>query len=55
MKTCYGLSNQLIWVKLDSSKYRAEDFIVILDEANFVKMLNQTSELIGSDIRFKID
>ena len=55
MKTYYGLSTQLIWVKIESSGYRAEDFVVILDEENFVKILNQASELIGSDIRFKVD
>ena len=55
MKTYYGLSTQLIWVKLESSAQKAEDYIVILDEENFVRILNQASQLIGSDIRFKMD
>lgn len=55
MKTYYGLSTNLVWLKINDPAQKAGDFLLILDEENFVKMLNQASELIGSDIRFKID
>jgi len=55
MKTYYGLSTNLVWLKIDNPAQKAEDFVIILDEENFVKILNQASELIGSDIRFKVD
>lgn len=53
MKTYYGLSNQLIWVKLDNPPYRAEDYTIILDEENFIKVINQAIDLANESIANK--
>ena len=53
MKTYYGLSNQLIWLKLDSVPHKAEDFVIILDEENFVKVINQAIDLANESIASK--
>ena len=45
MKTYYGLTDQLVWLKVDNAVHKAEDFIIILDEENFNKMLNQAFKL----------
>lgn len=45
MKTYYGLSNQLVWLKIDNLLHKAEDYIIILDEENFIKIINQAVEL----------
>jgi len=50
MKTYYGLSNQLVWLRLDRVPHKAEDFIVILDEENFVKVINQAIDLANESI-----
>lgn len=50
MKTYYGFSNQLIWIKLDNLPHKAEDYIIILDEENFVKVINQAIDLANESI-----
>jgi len=53
MKTYYGLSSQLVWLKLGSVPHKAEDFIIILDEENFVKVINQAIDLANESIASK--
>ena len=50
MKTYYGLSNQLVWLKVDNALHRADEFIIIVDEENFVKIINQAIDLANSSI-----
>jgi hypothetical protein len=50
MKTYYALTNQLVWLKADNLLHKAEDFIIILDEENFVKIINQAIDLANNTI-----
>ena len=50
MKTYYGLTNQLFWLKVDNTLHKAEDFIIVLDEENFVKIINQAIDLANNTI-----
>jgi len=47
MQTYYGLTNQLVWLKVDNSVHTAQDFIIIVDEENFIKMATQTIEVLN--------
>lgn len=48
MKTYYGLNPQLIWVKIDPSVHKSEDFIIIFDEDNFKKFATHTIDTLNN-------
>ena len=48
MKTYYGLSSQLLWVKIDPSMHKSEDFLIIFDEENFKKFATQTIDILNN-------
>ncbi len=48
MNTFYGLNSSLIWVKISGDGYSADDFVLVLDEINFRKLMNQGNELLGN-------
>ena len=47
MNTFYGLNSSLIWVKISGDGYSADDFVLVLDEINFRKLMNQGNELLS--------
>ena len=47
MNTYYGLTTQLVWVKFAGGQGSASDFVLVLDEENFRKLINQANELLN--------
>jgi hypothetical protein len=47
VNTYYGLTTQLVWVKFAGGQGSASDFVLVLDEENFRKLINQANELLN--------
>jgi hypothetical protein len=47
VNTYYGLTTQLVWVKIVGGGYSADNFVLVLDEENFRKLINQANELLN--------
>jgi hypothetical protein len=47
VNTHYGLTTQLVWVKIAGEQGSASDFLLVLDEENFRKLINQANELLN--------
>jgi hypothetical protein len=47
VNTYYGLTTQLVWVKFVGGQGSASDFVLVLDEENFRKLINQANELLN--------
>jgi hypothetical protein len=47
VNTYYGLTTQLVWVKFAGGQGSASDFVLVLDEENFLKLINQANELLN--------
>jgi len=46
MKVYYGLTTQLLWVKIIGEQYSADNFVLILDEDNFKKLIAQANQVL---------
>lgn len=49
MNTYYGLTTQLVWVKFAGGQGSASDFVLVLDEANFRKLIGQANSLLTEE------
>ena len=47
MKDYYGLTTQLVWVKILGEKYSADNFIIVLDKENFKKLIDQANNILS--------
>jgi hypothetical protein len=47
VNTYYGLTTQLVWVKIAGGGYSADNFVLVLDDENFRKLINQANELLN--------
>lgn len=46
MKVCYGLTTQLVWVKIIGEQHSADNFVLVLDDENFKKLIAQANDLL---------
>jgi hypothetical protein len=49
MNTYYGLTTQLIWVKIIGDKYVTDNFLLVLDQDNFKRLIDQASSLLTTE------
>ena len=47
MKDYYGLTTQLVWVKILGEQYSADNFIIVLDKENFKKLIDQANNILS--------
>ena len=47
MKDYYGLTTQLVWVKILGEEYSADNFIIVLDKENFKKLIDQSNNILS--------
>lgn len=47
MKDHYGLTTQLVWVKILGEEYSADNFIIVLDKKNFKKLIDQANNILS--------
>jgi len=47
MKDYYGLTTQLVWVKISGEEYSADNFIIVLDKENFKKLIDQANSILA--------
>jgi hypothetical protein len=45
----YGLTTQLVWVKIVGGGFSADNYVLVLDEDNFKKLMAQANELLTKE------
>jgi hypothetical protein len=46
MKAYYGLTTQMVWVKIIGEQYSADNLVLVLDEDNLKKLIAQANDLL---------